>query len=387
MSFQAEIDKKIKDGSIYFVGDALPPDWYASFRIWSGLAEAGDMKAQLNTGWCHLYGEGVEANRQQSKAWLEKAAAQNCPKAHWYLSRDYFGADEATRSAHLERALALGDRLAVQHHSELQKKADEDRRKAAQQKAGEVFQGLLKEILQALAEDDHARAKSLLDAAVAQGHNVLSGVRGAFDVSLDNVTVSKRSQKGSLISGGVVNGTTQTYQEWNQFLDVSYTVTNAGPHPATLALRALSEGAQGDGNVHQSLGTIPPGESKTISVTITPQKTCALLPFTLVYAAGHNFKIPVSGFRRTIFPACESKLKNAGCFVLTACYRDANHPTVVSFRDFRDTHLTDHPLGRAFINFYYAHGPKAAAFVQDKPLLKKLLRAAFATLRLALPNR
>lgn len=386
MSFQVEIDKRIKDGSIYFVGDALPPDWYAAFKTWSELAGQGDMKAQLNVGWCYLYGEGVEIDRQQSNLWLAKAAAQNSPKAHWYLSRDYFGADELSRADHFAKAIELGDKLALQHSNELQKKIDDESKVAAQEKATRAYQAMLKEIVEAIDGKNETKAKSLLDAAVAQGHHVLANVRAVFDVSLENISISKRSQKGNLVTGGIVNGTTQTYQQWNQFLDVSYTVRNSSEHPATIALRTLNEGDQGKGNVHLSLGPIPPGESKTVSLTITPQKTCSLMPFTFVYAAGHDFKIPLAGYKRTVFPATESKLKNAGCFVLTACYGDDRHPTVIRFRDFRDTHLSEYSLGRLLISAYYRHGPKAASLIDDKPLAKKLLRGCFALLRPILPK-
>lgn len=80
-----EIDKAIKEKNLYFIGDALPPDWYAAFKLWLPLAHAGDPKAQFNVGRCYDRGDGVDENKIQAKEWYLKAAEQNDPRAFFNL--------------------------------------------------------------------------------------------------------------------------------------------------------------------------------------------------------------------------------------------------------------------------------------------------------------
>lgn len=63
-----------------------------------------------------------------------------------------------------------------------------------------------------------------------------------------------------------------------------------------------------------------------------------------------------------IAPQAETKKPDA-CFVVTATMGEADHPTVVFLRRFRDEWLLRKPGGRSFVSWYYKHGPKAAAFV------------------------
>ena len=80
-----EINEAIKAKRLYFVGDALPPDWYAGFKIWLQLAEGGDPKAQYNIGRCYARGDGIDQDKSLSEKWLLKAAAQNEPRSHYNL--------------------------------------------------------------------------------------------------------------------------------------------------------------------------------------------------------------------------------------------------------------------------------------------------------------
>lgn len=64
----------------------------------------------------------------------------------------------------------------------------------------------------------------------------------------------------------------------------------------------------------------------------------------------------------------ESGGSDGSCFVATASYGDGHHPDVACLRNWRDTVLVTHPLGRAFIAFYWRVGPKLARFVDaDRP--------------------
>lgn len=68
------------------------------------------------------------------------------------------------------------------------------------------------------------------------------------------------------------------------------------------------------------------------------------------------------------------------CFVATAAYGDVMHPDVVDLRAFRDRVLIQTPAGRAFIAFYWQHGPGWAAMIQNKPRLRKLCRIAIGAI-------
>jgi hypothetical protein len=66
----------------------------------------------------------------------------------------------------------------------------------------------------------------------------------------------------------------------------------------------------------------------------------------------------------------ESK-SGATCFVATASYMDPAHPDVVFLRSFRDNFLVNYKVGVKFINWYWIYGPKLAAFVSKRELIRK----------------
>ncbi|TFW10568.1 hypothetical protein E4K72_00195 [Oxalobacteraceae bacterium OM1] len=61
-----------------------------------------------------------------------------------------------------------------------------------------------------------------------------------------------------------------------------------------------------------------------------------------------------------------------GCFVVTATMGDSNHPNVVLLRQLRDDVIARTRLGRAFIAWYYRHGPKAARVIARAAWRKKV---------------
>jgi len=68
--------------------------------------------------------------------------------------------------------------------------------------------------------------------------------------------------------------------------------------------------------------------------------------------------------------------KDLNCFVASAAYGTALEPKLETFRDFRYKILLPTTWGRAFVRSYYAYGPYAARFIQDKPWLRALTRGA-----------
>jgi len=68
--------------------------------------------------------------------------------------------------------------------------------------------------------------------------------------------------------------------------------------------------------------------------------------------------------------------KGHGCFIATAAYGYYSDPNVQALRQFRDRYLLTNESGRAFVHWYYTHGPAAAAWLDDHPEFKPMVRAA-----------
>lgn len=60
------------------------------------------------------------------------------------------------------------------------------------------------------------------------------------------------------------------------------------------------------------------------------------------------------------------------CFVATASFGGYDSPNVLVLREFRDGTLAQFAAGRAFIDWYYTHGPALAALVELSPLLRAM---------------
>ena len=63
-----------------------------------------------------------------------------------------------------------------------------------------------------------------------------------------------------------------------------------------------------------------------------------------------------------------------GCFVATAVYGSYDHPSVHVLRQFRDSRLATHAIGRSFISAYYRIGPSVSRFVATRNYLKRSVR-------------
>ena len=64
-----------------------------------------------------------------------------------------------------------------------------------------------------------------------------------------------------------------------------------------------------------------------------------------------------------------------GCFIATAAYGSSLDSHVDTLRSFRDQYLETNPIGSAFVSLYYKVSPPMAAFIDDHPTLKPIVRA------------
>lgn len=81
----------------------------------------------------------------------------------------------------------------------------------------------------------------------------------------------------------------------------------------------------------------------------------------------------VSEFPEAVIPY--PRLPDEGCFIATAAFGYYSHPRVQTLRDFRDTYLLTNPPGRAVVKWYYENSPPAAAYLEQNPTWKPLVRA------------
>lgn len=79
-------------------------------------------------------------------------------------------------------------------------------------------------------------------------------------------------------------------------------------------------------------------------------------------------------------PVPELKVRRLWCFIATAAYEDAHHPAVNELRRVRDEVLRPTRAGRAFIKFYYRHSPRVAAWMANRPRIKRATRAVLTPL-------
>ena len=70
---------------------------------------------------------------------------------------------------------------------------------------------------------------------------------------------------------------------------------------------------------------------------------------------------------------------SGGCYIATMVYGDYDHPQVMVLRDFRDTVLQHHVLGRAFIKFYYRYSPTWVEKLKDKKGVKRVTKKILDT--------
>ena len=76
-------------------------------------------------------------------------------------------------------------------------------------------------------------------------------------------------------------------------------------------------------------------------------------------------------------------LPNEGCFVATAAFGADWATEVQVLRDFRDELLLTNAIGRRLVRLYYAHGPGAAALLNEHENFKPVVRAALMPIVLA----
>ena len=87
-------------------------------------------------------------------------------------------------------------------------------------------------------------------------------------------------------------------------------------------------------------------------------------------SSGSSSKVSASPEKIVAFP----NLPNDGCFIATAAFGFYSAHEVQLLRDFRDQYLLPTMYGKQFVDWYYHHGPKAAALLNEYEFLKPIVR-------------
>jgi hypothetical protein len=84
----------------------------------------------------------------------------------------------------------------------------------------------------------------------------------------------------------------------------------------------------------------------------------------------------INDFPEELVPYPNLPNSHQGCFIATAAFGYYSAPKVQALRAFRDQYLITNRLGSAFVRWYYAHSPAAAAWLDAHPGYKPVVRAA-----------
>lgn len=390
MSFQAEIDKAIKEKKLYFIGDALPVDWYAGFKLWLAHAEAGDAKAQYNVGRCYDIGDGTDKDREKAFYWYMKAAEQEDPRANFNLYIYYKDDKEKTydlniSEAYLKKAVELKESRAL---NVMNKRAE-----YAHFQKGEK---LKEEIQNLLLNKKLDEAKKIASEALEKNYPWASSLICALNIEILKAEVTTTLDK-DVTEGGMINGTTQYYTTLTEYKTTKITIKNPTDHEVNIgfiekesrniiyfnSFITINKLMNTELLLNGDLELIKDSGCFIISFFDKPNEWDNRFKGDLIVNGTIQFiKIPILSAPR----ATRQKInKRGGCFVLTACYENEEHATVKDFRRFRDTVLTKYYLGRKFISFYYEYGPTAAEFIKTKEYIKKPLRKIFTLIAKILP--
>lgn len=392
MSFQVEIDKAIKEKRLYFVGDALPVDWYAGFKVWLAHAEAGDAKAQYNVGRCYNRGDGIDQDKDKALYWYLKAADQNDPRALFNLyllhsneKNQVFNNQKSEE--YLNKAIDLNEPRAL---NEI-----EQRKKAAFFKEGE---GIKQQVQELLDSKNFEQAERLLDEAIVKGYKwattALAGIKVQLsDFLIKSVTNSVYVESNYVSGGNSVGGGNVSVTKFAYYFDAKNS-TNFKTNIQFSTIHSYCEGRDLYENGWQ-LCELQAQEKKNLYLNSGKRKVDIHKYYIIDIESPANerpkkFEESVidNGVIRFLKVPIKDTVKfidKSGCFVITACFNDPHHPVVIDFKRFRDSHLVRNSAGIKFVEFYYKYGPIAARFIDNKEYLKKPLRKMFLFISKILP--
>ncbi len=437
MTFQVEMDKLIKEKRLYFLGDSLPPDWYAAFKIWLPMAEAGDPKAQYNVGRCYKLGEGVDKDPGVAKHWYLKAAEQNDARALFNLYLFYSdGKDEKKdfekAEGYLKKAVELGEKRALDVMSARALEFEKQKIKLAEEEKARQFEAKKNDFLKVNGEICNLLAPLFLERKFEEAKQLISQVKDErllwvreyidyVDIHIlsvkhtsfiDTKYIENGGFTGTIGPSGNFTGTKSYSREHTRKYQVELKIKNNSSRDLRIEFGGEYHGLTNGLSSYVSR-FIKMGATETLKIEgpaiikyFEPVKH-PKEPFQKIYKfdeshykdgkfnAYHDVIIDgekVSYEKMIMRFGLEKELKirppeEDKCFVLTACYGDEDHPVVKSFRAYRDDYLLSHLFGKKLVAIYYKFGPIAAGYIQNKPRIMAILREVFVGLAKLLPKK
>jgi uncharacterized repeat protein (TIGR01451 family)/CSLREA domain-containing protein len=117
------------------------------------------------------------------------------------------------------------------------------------------------------------------------------------------------------------------------------------------------------------LGTVSAGNTTTITINVTADKTAQLTNTASVQAAEADPNTSNNTADEVTRINCAK-----GCFIATAAYGSPMEPHVQSLRVFRDRYLVPNPVGNWFVGLYYQYSPPLAEVLRQHDDLRALVR-------------
>ncbi|MCA8148187.1 tetratricopeptide repeat protein [Burkholderia vietnamiensis] len=243
-TFQEQIAQVIQNQDCYFLGDALPPDWYAGFKLWLPMAEAGDPKAMLNVGYCLTYGYGVDEDKAAGLDWYRRLARLGDPRGMLAVYYQLKNTQPDVAEPFLHAAVATGDARAKRWLSDREWQRDEQARKAKEtherQETLKRSTSAVSDLKALLGRGDNQGARRRAEQAVQDGLTWAGSIVAATSLQ---VNVSRSSRKHHTIVQGaattvkVVEGVYSTGPVTTSHREYTYrgTVTNPTAYPVTIS--------------------------------------------------------------------------------------------------------------------------------------------------------